>query len=51
VCVLMSKNSLVDKGSLIVIIACVHSLASCLIYDMYLLNREVFGAIQFGAGD
>jgi hypothetical protein len=51
VCVLMSKNSLVDKGNLIVIIACVHSLASCLIYDMYLLNREVYGASKLGVGN
>ena len=47
----MSKNSLVDKGSLIVVIPCVHSLASYLIYDMYVLNRDGFGASELGVGN
>ena len=50
-CVLMSKNSLVGNGSLVVVIGCVHSLASCFIYDMEVWNRERFEAIQFGVGN
>ncbi len=33
-CMLMSKNSLVDKGRLVVVIPCMHSLAPCWIHDM-----------------
>jgi hypothetical protein len=50
--VLMSKNSLVvGNESLVVVIPCVQPLASCLIYDIDVLNFEVLGAVQFGVGD